>query len=217
MPPLSNGGSRRRTKVESTDFSFFSSEKPLESSTFLQNESQGFIGQHQEEDVEEPVGASDETVSRRLLKDFSDTHPIETLGATSGTRQELNIENIKQQEPMSTSIFVARIPQTPLQASPKMVNAATQTSRAPLIVATSPSGAGSAVGQDLSMLPNAEEALMSNFDEGDKLLSCIIFTLGSLRHTAGSHLLIVFPETAEKSQYASHVSLYSNFLGESAF
>ncbi|MGL5720441.1 MAG: hypothetical protein ACRCYP_06600 [Alphaproteobacteria bacterium] len=224
MPPLSNGGSRRRTKVESTDFPFLSSEEPSELSTFSRSEPQRFVGQHQEEDGEDSSGESAETVSRRLLKDLSDTQPVETLGATlSGTRQESNIENIKQPEPMFSSEYAARIPQTPLQASPKMVNAATQTSQAPLMVVTSPSSTGSAVGQDLSMLPNAsnaEELFVSNFDGGERNFELMrkirIERLARIMHFcgAGDLSVVALHDEADESQSTSPAYNFSASCGD---
>ncbi|MGL4824700.1 MAG: hypothetical protein ACRC4G_00670 [Alphaproteobacteria bacterium] len=224
VAPLSNGGSRRRTKAEGTDFPFLFSEEPSERSAFSQLESQGFIGQHKEEDGEEPVGTSGETVSRRLVQDLSDVQPVEALGTTFfGTRQESNIENIKQPEPMSISIFAARIPQTPLQAPPRTADAATQTSRTPLIVVTSSSSAGSAVGQGLPMLLNAEESFVSNFDGGERNFKSMrkirIERLARVMHFrgAGDLSIVALHDGADESQNTSPAYNFSASCGNLFF
>ncbi|MGL4426287.1 MAG: hypothetical protein ACRCUQ_00800 [Alphaproteobacteria bacterium] len=222
--PLSNGSSRRRTKVESSSFPFLFSEKPSEPSTFSQSEPQRLDMQHQE-DGEEPVRTSGETISRRLLQDLHDVQPIETVGTTfSGTREELNIENTEQPGDISAGTFAAGMLETSLQTFIETENEASQTSQDPFIVVTSPSSADSVVGQGLSALPNTEELFISNFDEEDggyksRRKLCIEHLTNVMHFDGAGDLLVPLRDEADESQstspsYNFSASCENLFFGE---
>ncbi|MGL5784256.1 MAG: hypothetical protein ACRCYZ_02110 [Alphaproteobacteria bacterium] len=99
----SNGGFRRRTRADNSDFPFFSSQEPLTSSTFSQTEPQEFAERYQKENEEEPVDMSSESLSKRLAQGASDMKSIEITEAVFSDAQEKS--NIR---PLSKLPFMGR-------------------------------------------------------------------------------------------------------------